>query len=133
MCVFRPVGWSLSGCMCQCVTFPCGVSIVPVCRRRRSCYGAVSFSLRSVQQQAVWLSAQEIQEHQKQDSMNPITDLIDPALFFLFGLSSFIFRCPVPVCVGSGSSTKTHFQHLFVHFNKDPRRSLPFLLSPQGQ
>lgn len=67
------VGWSASGCVCHFVTFPCGVSIIPSCcrrrrRRRYGCgYGAVSFSLRSVQQQAVWLSASVAQEHQHRD------------------------------------------------------------------
>lgn len=73
----RPVGWSVSGCVCRCVTFPCGVSIAHVCRRR-SCSGAVSFSLRSVQQRAVWRSASLTQELQNRDSiMNP-NDVADP-------------------------------------------------------
>ena len=88
--------------MCQCVTFPCGVGMGPVCRRRRCSYcGAVSFCLRSGQQRAVWLSASLAQGHQNPDSITDPTDIIELCCCDDSG---------VPVCVfSSGTGPKNAF------------------------
>lgn len=74
-----PEGTCMRGCICQCVTFSC----VLMSASPRVAAGAVSFSLRSVQQQAVWLSGFVTQWQKKhQDLVPQITDLVDTYQWF---------------------------------------------------
>lgn len=76
VCSLLPAGACMRGCICQCVTFLCVLmSASPL-----AAAGAVSFSLRSVQQQqTVWLSGVVSvgKKEKKNTTLSPSTDLVD--------------------------------------------------------
>lgn len=67
VCSLMLTGTRVCGCICQCVTFSCVLmSASPL-----AAAGAVSFSLRSVQQKAVWLSGSAAQWQKEHHALVP--------------------------------------------------------------